>query len=195
MSSAEDVRLFGMRFRMLQSDLEAVEKDQGIDLGLVKNDAKSSDKDESYYPQFEEVVRREAAAMARHYEIFYCLEKSIRRLVRETMQEAKGATWFDTAAPNNVKDSVNKNIQKEADAGLTPRSVDPLDYTNFGELGDIVRANWDVFTDTFNNDKAFNKIMASLNLLRSPIAHCSPLAPDEVLRLQLTLKDWFRLME
>lgn len=37
--------------------------------------------------------------------------------------------------------------------------------------------------------------MNSLNLLRGPIAHCSPLAEDEVVRLKLTLKDWFRLME
>jgi len=37
--------------------------------------------------------------------------------------------------------------------------------------------------------------MANLNTLRGPIAHCSPLAPDEVLRLQLTVRDWFRLQE
>ena len=39
------------------------------------------------------------------------------------------------------------------------------------------------------------KIIASLNALRAPIAHCSPLADDEVIRLQLTVRDWFRLME
>ena len=38
-------------------------------------------------------------------------------------------------------------------------------------------------------------IMTSLNTLRAPIAHCSPLAEDEVVRFQLTVKDWFRLME
>lgn len=43
--------------------------------------------------------------------------------------------------------------------------------------------------------KAFTKVMGNLNLLRGPIAHCSPLAEDEVVRLRLTLKDWFRLME
>lgn len=28
-----------------------------------------------------------------------------------------------------------------------------------------------------------------------PIAHCCPLAADEVIRLEITVKDWFRLME
>jgi Family of unknown function (DUF5343) len=37
--------------------------------------------------------------------------------------------------------------------------------------------------------------MTSLNVLRGPIAHCCPLAEDEVARLRLALKDWFRLME
>jgi hypothetical protein len=27
------------------------------------------------------------------------------------------------------------------------------------------------------------------------VAHCSPLAEDEVLRLKLSVRDWFRLME
>ena len=30
--------------------------------------------------------------------------------------------------------------------------------------------------------------------LRGPIAHCSMLAEDEIVRLKLTVKDWFRLM-
>jgi hypothetical protein len=33
-----------------------------------------------------------------------------------------------------------------------------------------------------------------LNMLRGPIAHCCPVSDDEVLRLQLTVKDWFRLI-
>lgn len=37
--------------------------------------------------------------------------------------------------------------------------------------------------------------MANLNVLRGPIAHCSPLAEREVLRLQITIEDWFGLME
>lgn len=37
--------------------------------------------------------------------------------------------------------------------------------------------------------------MTMLNSLRGPIAHCSPLADDEVVRLRLAVRDWFRLME
>jgi hypothetical protein len=37
--------------------------------------------------------------------------------------------------------------------------------------------------------------MFSLNTLRGPIAHCGLLAEDEVDRLKLSVKDWFRLLE
>ena len=37
--------------------------------------------------------------------------------------------------------------------------------------------------------------MANLNTLRGPIAHCSMLAEDEIVRLRLSVRDWYRLME
>ena len=132
--------------------------------------------------------------MAAHYEIFYCLEKSIRDLVCERLAAEKGALWWDTAVPHTVRDNVREYAERGG-IGVAIRSTREIDYTTFGELGEVVRANWQTFSDTFNNEKAFTKIMGNLNLLRGPIAHCSPLADDEVVRLRLTLKDWFRLME
>ena len=70
-----------------------------------------------------------------------------------------------------------------------------IDYTTFGELGEIIKSNWDLFGSIFNSKKAVEKVMANLNALRNPIAHCSLLAEDEVLRLRLSVRDWFRLME
>jgi len=51
-------------------------------------------------------------------------------------------------------------------------------FTTFGELGEIIKANWDILGDTFNSKKGVEKVMANLNVLRGPIAHCSPLASD-----------------
>ena len=77
---------------------------------------------------------------------------------------------------------------------MTLRSSEVIDYTTFGELGEIIQHNWDVFGDTFKNKSALRKVLNGLNLLRAPIAHCAPLAEDEVERLHLALRDWFRLM-
>lgn len=193
MSEADKIRLFRMTHQMIESDLDRVEKHFNVDLGRDLQPA--TGKDEEYYPQFTEAVRQEAAAMAAHYEVFYCLEQSIRDLVRDRLAAEVGSNWWDTAVPEPVKTNVDANITRERDSGVTMRSTEKIDYTTFGELGEIVRANWAAFIDTFNSQKAFTKIMTTLNVLRGPIAHCCPLAEDEALRLRLTVRDWFRVME
>lgn len=193
MSIEEKIKLFELSHQLAERELDAVEAKFSLD--LKRDLGRTDEKDEEYYPQFSESIRREAAVMGAHYELFYCLEKAIRALIREKLEAEHSSNWWDTSVPEEVRKNVAKNVQGEIDSGVTPRSAEEIDYTTFGELGEIVRTNWQTFSDTFNSQKAFNRVMTSLNVLRGPIAHCSPLAPDEVVRLKLTVKDWFRLME
>ncbi len=186
----DKIKLFGMSHSLVERDLDKVEKKFKLELQREV----AEDKDEVYYPQFTHNFRQEAAEMSKHYELFYCLEKSIRRLIADTLESAHGENWWETTVSEDIKKNVKDNIQKELDSGITLRSEDEIDYTTFGELGEIVRKNWDSFP-MFSSQKAFGKIMTSLNTLRSPIAHCCILAEDEVVRLKLAVKDWFRLME
>ena len=77
----------------------------------------------------------------------------------------------------------------------TKRGQGQLDFSTFGELGQIITSNWDVFGALFKSEKAVTRIMTNLNTLRGPIAHCTLLAEDEVVRLRLSVRDWFRQME
>jgi len=191
MSTEDRIKLFRISHALVERDLDKVEERFKIDLQRKEKDTK----DEEYYPQLDLTLRIEAAQMGEYYELFYCLEKSIRQLISETLEAQHSENWWDICVPELVKTNVNNNIQKELDSGVTLRSDDDIDYATFGELGEIVRSNWASFDAIFSSQKAFTKIMTSLNMLRGPIAHCSPLAEDEVVRLQLTVKDWFRLME
>lgn len=191
----ERIKAFGMTNQMLAEDLSRVSRAHGVELGHMPSLPQTVEA--VYYPQFDAAVRAEAAAMAKHYEVFYSLEKSIRELVAQTIETAEKREdwWSSLRVPANIQADVTGRIQKELDAGVTRRSIDELDYTTFGELSVIIASNWDIFGGLFNSKKAVEKVMASLNALRNPIAHCSPLAEDEELRLQLTVRDWFRLME
>jgi hypothetical protein len=192
MPNSDRIRLFGLSNLALERELDQVEKSIPISLGRA--DA-GDDKDDDYYPQFALALRSEAAIMGEHYEVFYCLEVSIRRLIADALEGSSGRAWWDTAVPEAIRNNAKINMQRELDSGITLRSEHDIDYTTFGELGEIVRTNWTSFDAIFASQKAFTKIMTSLNMLRGPIAHCCPLAEDEVLRLRLTVKDWFRLME
>ena len=190
----DKIKLFAISNQMAERSLDYVEDELKIDLS--RDFDPDQDKDEAYYPQFQHSIREQARDMAVHYELFYCLEVSIRKLVEEKLKSELGDNWWDLAdIPEHIRKSVVDNIQREIDFALTQRSDDEIDYTNFGDLGEIVRKNWVHFGDIFHSQKGFNRVMTNLNLLRGPIAHCSPLAEDEVIRLKLTVKDWFRLME
>lgn len=190
MVNTDRIKLFGFSNIVVEREIDKIERDLQLDLQRTLKEHL----DEDYYPQFDQDLRQEAHNMSKHYELFYCLESSIRHLVNETLTTTHGMNWWNTRVPEPIKNNVSANITREIDSGFTLRSENEIDYTTFGELGEIVKGNWDSFDTLFSSQKAFTKIMTSLNILRGPIAHCTPLAEDEVLRLQLTVKDWFRLM-
>jgi Swt1-like HEPN len=188
------IKLFGMSNQLLEHDLDRIEQEHSID--LQRGHESTLTPDQAYYPQIEREIRAEAAAMAPHYEVFYSLETTIRTIVAESLHAEEGAKWWDSSRiPSQIKRDADSRRKKEVDTGITPRSDEPLDFTNFGELGEIIKANWDVFGAILSSVKAVERVMANLNTLRGPIAHCSPLAEDEVVRLRLSVRDWFRLME
>ncbi|NKJ74583.1 hypothetical protein GFL38_20390 [Rhizobium leguminosarum bv. viciae] len=192
---AEKIKSFGMTNQMIAEDISAIERRYNIELGHIRGQSDMVESD--YYPQLDAAVRAEGAIMARHYEVFYSLERSIRALVRDTLiTDTQNEDWWNSSkVPQGIKDEVTKRIQKELDAGVSRRSQDALDYTTFGELSDIINSSWSLFGSLFNSRKGLEKVFASLNALRNPIAHCCPLAEDEELRLRITVRDWFRLME
>lgn len=188
------IKVFGMTNQIISEDLSRIEKEFDIDLG--HSIQVSEREEEQYYTQFDRSVRNEAARMAAHYEIFYCLEKSIRELIIDMLEESEGDGWWDSGRiPQRIHQDVMSRIQREKDTGMTLRSDEPIDFTTFGELSGIICGNWDLFGGVLTSRKAVERIMSQLNSLRGPIAHCSPLAEDEVLRLHITLRDWFRQME
>lgn len=186
------IKLFGVTNQFAELDLKRIEDKYKIDLGRNKKIVR---KDKVYYPQFDLVVRNEASEMSKNYEIFYCLEKTIRKMISEKMFSSVGENWWVDKVPQYEKDEVKKRMKAEMDAGVTIRSDEEIDFTTFGELSNIIKSNWEIFGDLFNSQKAVERVMSNLNTLRAPIAHCSKLAEDEEVRLQLSVRDWYRLME
>jgi Swt1-like HEPN len=187
----DQIKLFGLNNLSIEAGIKKTEKQLGI---VFRQAALNEDKDEEFYPQFPEHIRREAEGMARHYEIFYCLETSIRQLIADRLKEEVGTDWWEKSVPEQIRKNADDNRRRESETGMTPRSDEIIDFTTFGELGQIISANSKIFGDTFRDLKAVSRVLSSLNSLRSPIAHCCPLAEDEVSRLQISLKDWFRQM-
>ena len=191
--SLDIIRSFGMSGFLVTDELRAVEQRYSIELG--HNARVKSEDPEEYYAQFEQSVRADAAQMSRHYEQFYCLENAIRKLISEVLRESAGVDWWNSGKiPEKIVSDVKDRAQREIDSGVTRRSDDAIDYTTFGELSVIITSNWDLFGTIFSSRRAVEKVMSSLNLLRGPIAHCCTISNDEIVRLQLAVRDWFRMI-
>lgn len=193
MRNVDAIRLFGLNNLSIEADLRQIEEQFEVDLG--HRDRNQDETDRAYYPQFSQRLRSEAASMGRHYSIFYCLENFVRELIVERLEEEHGPQWWDHVVPDGVQKNAQQNKKREAASAVTPRSEHLIDYTTFGELGDIIQQNWGVFGDMFRDLSAVRRVLSNLNTLRASIAHCNALADDEVMRLHLSLRDWFRQME
>lgn len=192
MTSERDLQLFLYNAAVLQKEVTADRPypKKGDPISLVQESTELA----PYISQFSERTRSAALEMASWYVLFHMLENEIRRFIAETLEEKSPGNWWDKCVPDPVRQEVSQNLAREQDFALVPRSDDDLDYTTFGQLGDIIRANWDVFGGVLSSQKAVGRVMATLNALRGPIAHCGALAPDEIDRLKLSIKDWFRVM-
>lgn len=186
---SDRLRLFGMRNLMLETDLATLEAS-----GIAIEHARTIRRDELVDPDlFEADIRESARRMADFYVLYFSLENSIRRLIAGRLRERHGLSWWDAHVPAGVRAAVADKQRKEKDTPMSVRSDDPLTYTNFGELIDILNANWADFADTLRSPKAMQQILGQFNQIRNVIAHSVELSEDEIVRFQLLIRDWFRI--
>lgn len=114
MKIEDQIKLFGLNNLSIEAALRQVEKEIGISVRRVMS---NEDKDNEFYPQFPEHIRREAATMARHYEIFYCLETSIRQLIADRLKEEIGTDWWAQSVPEHVRKNAEENRRREIGNG------------------------------------------------------------------------------
>lgn len=192
MNYLDQAKLFCLNNTSIESDVQRLQRDLEIDLGASHH---KKNKDQTYYRLFPEQVRKSAYKMSQHYEIFYCLEIFIREFIEDRLREENPQDWWTEKIPEEICKNTQKRKKQEESEGVTLRSDKMLSYTTFGELSQIIEKNWNIFNDSFSDNlSALKKIMRTLNSLRAPIAHCGFLAEDEIIRLDLTMRDLFRLM-
>ena len=79
---SEQLKIFGMQNLMLESDVAKLES-SGIDIGHVRTIRKDEVVDVDL---FDSDILKDARQMADFYVLYYALENSIRRVVRERLR-------------------------------------------------------------------------------------------------------------
>jgi len=197
MSLERDIELFVLKNAAITQSLRALFAEQRIGGARGALEAQADSLVSDYLKQVDVETIADAERMSEFYKLFYALENDMRDLIASTVSEVKGQEWWRDAVPQAVRENAQKNFDREAAEGLPPRSDRLIDYTTFGELGEIVKENWEIFSGMFSNATRNRvlRVINRLNLVRGPIAHCNFLPEEEAIRLKLAVRDWYKLME
>ena len=138
-------------------------------------------------------VLYDAARMAAVYSAFFCLENAVRELITERLLSRKGIDWWAQAVPTKIRGAVEKLREKEAKNKYhTQRSAALIGYTMFGNLAQIVIANWDDFSDLFPDQAWVASRFSDLEMSRNIIMHTGVLPQIEIERIESIVRDWVR---
>lgn len=197
MIDSKAVQLFVLKCAAIQRDLDVTMRTL-----RVRNERSSLEVEtdiliSEYISQIDFEEMANAERMAEFYKLFFAVENDIRALVEETLEALFGLEWWRTCVPQAVRENVQRNVDREASEGLPPRSSRLIEYTTFGELNDIIKDNWESFSGIFSSVSRNRvlRVLTRLNHARGPIAHCNFLPEEEAVRLKLTIRDWYKLMD
>lgn len=200
MSNINSIKLFV--YNALAIETELINLQKKLDTKLGHKEVKARETSNRLSSNFPAHLISEAEAMSDYYVSFYCLENYIRKLVEETLGESfsnqtkEAEDWWEEFIPDHLRNEAEKRRSTEQNAAMTLRSDNMLDYLNFGELSQVIEKNWhNGFETLFSDLAAVKRVLADLNRIRSPIAHCCVLPNDEVERLNLAIKDFVRLIQ
>lgn len=138
-------------------------------------------------------VWHDAINMSSVYTALYCIENTIRNFIVERMSEHYGIDWWENKVPKKIKDAVvNLKKQEEKNKYHSNRSGNEIGYTMLGNLGQIIIANWDDFSDIVPNQAWLTSRMDDLEMSRNIIMHTGVLPVDETERIESIVKDLLR---
>ena len=141
--------------------------------------------------EFSAQIRAQAAKMESVYARFFCVENAVRELISQRLSEKAGSGWWDGKVPAKIRDGVDRLKKKEQqNRYLSSRSRTNIGYTFFGNLGQIIIANWDDFADLFPDQAWVTSRFNDLEMCRNVIMHTNVLPDAEIARIESIVRDW-----
>lgn len=134
-----------------------------------------------------------AKSMAAVYIAVAAFENSVRGLVTTVLREAIGDDWWDSAVSGQIKKSCKTRQDDEARHRFhTQRGEAPINYTDFRNLSNIIRANWEHFEDFLPSAEWATAIFDAVERSRNVIMHSGVLDTEDIVRIGTNLRDWVK---
>lgn len=134
-----------------------------------------------------------ARKMSAIYIAIASFENGVRDLVSSRLLEQRGANWWDTSTSADVKRRAEtRQKQEEKIRWHQARGLNPIYYTEMGDLVSIIQSNWLLFEDLLHDIDWVKHIFKALERSRNVIMHSGQLSMDDIERVGVLIRDWLR---
>ncbi len=134
-----------------------------------------------------------ARRMASVYTVVAAFENSARQLVSETLAEKKGENWWQDCVSDKIRKKAQSRLEEEKKVRWhTQRGTESVNFTDFGDLANIVTQNWTLFSDLLLDQAWVTHIFDTLERSRNVIMHSGELDPEDLARIGVLVRDWVK---
>lgn len=190
MTSAES-RLYEFVFRGLLAD-EALDR-QGRQNKRLLDVADEEIAKALSLDTLDDVNVGNAKAMAVVYTAIAAFENGVRSMVVKTLIEKHKEEWWEKGVSNGIRERAQKRMEDEQNVKWhAQRGQDPVNYTTFGDLKNIMQNNWDAFEDLIGNLAWAAGIFDVIERSRNVIMHSGMLEKEDIERLGVNIRDWIK---
>ena len=131
--------------------------------------------------------------MAVVYTAICAFENSVREFIAKKLLEVKGERWWEMCVKKEIRTNAEGRKKSEKDVRwLTPRGDSMIYYTEFGDLISIMANmdNWKHFEVHIGKVEWAKQIIETLEKSRNIIMHSGELAPTDIERVGMYIRDW-----
>lgn len=140
-----------------------------------------------------DAVRSGSLVMQRSYRLLFVLENLVREFVREVLEEIDKDDWFEKRASRDMKKKVEDRKSAESKNNWhTGRNAHPIYYLDFGDLALLIQSHWENFKGLLPTQSWAVSRLNDAERSRNVIAHTNLLSDEEVVRLEMHVRDWVR---
>ncbi len=134
-----------------------------------------------------------ARRMSIVYAAIAAFENSARKLITTVLLEQVGANWWAECVSEKIrKKAESRRAEEEKIKWHGPRGDSPINYTELGDLGNIIGNNWARFEAHVPSIEWSKSIFDVVERSRNVIMHSGDLGPEDIERVGINIRDWVK---
>lgn len=129
--------------------------------------------------------------MASVYVAITSFENMTRDFIAKTLSETEGENWWEKCVSDNIRKRAESRRKEEEKIKWHQQRGDRLlNYTEMGDLNNIIQQNWDKFEDYLISLDWARQIINTLERSRNVIMHGGELGDRDIERVGTNIRDW-----